>query len=160
MCEFIYKINMRKYILTGGPSSGKTSLLEELRKRGFCVVREAAKDFIIQEQQRGVKEPRLKKDFQEKVLDIQLKREEEIPLGKEVVFIDRGIPDGLAFYIHRKQKPPQRLLESIAKCRYEKIFFLEHLNLYEETDFRTETEEESRNISNILKKYMKTWVMN
>jgi len=145
-------MNMKKYVLTGGPSSGKTSLLEELGRRGFYAIREAAKDFIIQKQQEGIKEPRLKKDFQEKILDIQLKREAEIPPDKEVVFIDRGLPDGLAFYMHRKQKPLQRLLESIAKCEYEKIFFLEPLHLYEGTGFRTESEEESQNISNLLKR--------
>jgi len=99
---------MRLYVLTGGPGSGKTTLLEELEKRRYKIDKEAAKDVILEEQGKGVKEPWQKPDFQEKIVDLQLKRENELPRGNAVVFIDRGIPDGLAYCRFRIQGRARR----------------------------------------------------
>ena len=146
---------MQKYIITGGPSAGKTALLRELGSRGIYIIEEAAKNVIFKEQKNGMKEPWLKKDFQEKILDLQLKREGGIPSDKDIVVIDRGVPDGLAYYKHRNQEVPKELLESIAKCEYKKIFFLERLPDYEKTCFRAEEEEEAQRVSNLIKQTYK-----
>lgn len=42
---------LEKYVLTGGPGTGKTTLLKELAKRGYQTVPEAAR-LVIQEEQR------------------------------------------------------------------------------------------------------------
>ena len=41
--------SMKRYILTGTPGSGKTSLLHELKSQGYSVVEEAATDVIALE---------------------------------------------------------------------------------------------------------------
>ena len=38
---------MKRYILTGTPGSGKTTILHKLKSQGFRVVEEAATDIII-----------------------------------------------------------------------------------------------------------------
>ena len=48
---------MQRYVVTGAPGAGKTSVLRQLRAQGFTVVDEAATDVIAREQQRGVAEP-------------------------------------------------------------------------------------------------------
>ena len=48
---------MQRYVVTGAPGAGKTSVLRELGAQGFAVVDEAATDVIAREQQRGVAEP-------------------------------------------------------------------------------------------------------
>lgn len=48
---------MKNFILTGAPGSGKTTLINELEKLGYGVVREAATDLIIKEQKKGILEP-------------------------------------------------------------------------------------------------------
>lgn len=142
---------MRLYVLTGGPGSGKTTLLEELRNRRHMIVKEAAKDIILEEQEKGTKEPWLKRDFQEKIVDLQLKRENDLPRGNAIVFIDRGIPDGLAYCKFRNQKVPRNLYLAMKICDYEKIFLLEKLPDYEKTGFRAEEEEDAKKISELLK---------
>ena len=61
----------RKYILTGGPGSGKSSILLELRSRGNTIVREAAEDVIRLEQARGNTKPWELPEFQRKILELQ-----------------------------------------------------------------------------------------
>jgi predicted ATPase len=41
------------YAVAGGPSSGKTTLVNELAKRGFQVYSEAARALIAREMSRG-----------------------------------------------------------------------------------------------------------
>jgi len=48
---------MRRYILTGTPGAGKTSILRGLARRGYRVVQEAATQVIADGQARGVPEP-------------------------------------------------------------------------------------------------------
>ena len=48
---------MRRFVLTGAPDSGKTTIIRQLELDGFSVVQEAATDVIALEQARGVSEP-------------------------------------------------------------------------------------------------------
>src|SRR3989338_538036 len=87
----------KTYILTGGPGTGKSSLILALEQRGEYTIREAAEDHIKLRQANGIKEPWTEPDFQDLILDLQLRREERIPKETEKAFIDRGLPDGLAY---------------------------------------------------------------
>jgi predicted ATPase len=66
--------NMKRYVLTGAPGAGKTSVLGALRKRGFPVVAEAATDVISQQQARGVAEPWQLDDFIDRIVALQRDR--------------------------------------------------------------------------------------
>src|SRR3989338_8639425 len=88
---------IRKYILTGAPGSGKSSILLEIERKGEYIVREAAEDIIKLNQARGVERPWELTDFQDQILDLQIQRENQIPKNIERAFIDRGILGGLAY---------------------------------------------------------------
>jgi ATPase subunit of ABC transporter with duplicated ATPase domains len=45
---------MDRYVLTGAPGAGKTSVLRVLHEQGFAVVEETATDVISREQRSGV----------------------------------------------------------------------------------------------------------
>ena len=47
---------MKKYILTGGPGSGKSSILLGLEQQGETIIREAAEDYIKHQQAQGILE--------------------------------------------------------------------------------------------------------
>jgi predicted ATPase len=66
---------MRRYILTGAPGSGKTSVLTELAVAGHAVVPEAATDVIAAEQSTGNAEPWLASGFTEKIAELQRVRQ-------------------------------------------------------------------------------------
>ncbi len=54
---------MKRFILTGTPGSGKTSVLCALENAGFPVVSEAATDVIFRERATGNPEPRVHHRF-------------------------------------------------------------------------------------------------
>src|SRR5258708_40013458 len=68
---------MKRYILTGTPGSGKTSILHELKRQGYWVVDEAATDVIAREQGLGNSEPWLQADFLEGIIRWQRQRQFE-----------------------------------------------------------------------------------
>jgi len=139
------------YVITGGPSSGKTTLLNELALSGFHVVPEAARVLIDRYNTQGISTQELRKDegkFQKKALRIKLETEKKTPKDR-VVFFDRGVPDSIAYYeicdLDIKE------LMKISKGRYAKIFFLEQLP-FEKDYARTECEETVEKLNDKLKK--------
>ncbi len=77
--------------ITGGPSVGKSTLVNGLRECGYAVVPEQASVVI----QKGKYLPWIDRDgFQKEVLRRQLLAESKYLETDEVVFLDRGILDG------------------------------------------------------------------
>ncbi|MCO1593550.1 AAA family ATPase [Micromonospora sp. RHAY321] len=64
----------RRYVLTGAPGAGKTTLVEALRRRGHLVVREAATDIIAARQAQGCSEPWREPGFVDAVARLQHRR--------------------------------------------------------------------------------------
>jgi predicted ATPase len=66
---------MNRYILTGAPGSGKTSILQALKNHGYAVVEEAATDIIALEQRQGNHEPWMRPDFIDNIVRLQQQRQ-------------------------------------------------------------------------------------
>lgn len=99
---------LKRYVLTGAPGSGKTSLLWELRRRGHAVVVEAATDVIAQQQARGSDEPWLRDDFVDLIVGLQRERVSAPLTGStQVQFHDRSplCTLALARYLRRPVTP-------------------------------------------------------
>ncbi|PIR02392.1 MAG: hypothetical protein CO031_01435 [Candidatus Nealsonbacteria bacterium CG_4_9_14_0_2_um_filter_37_38] len=116
------------YVITGGPSSGKTTVLKELEKLGYIIYPEAARVFIDKEIANGktLKEIRGDEaDFQRKVLKIKIEVEKAVPKNK-IVFFDRAIPDSLAYY-QICGLDSNEILKFCRKKKYRKIFLFKQL---------------------------------
>ena len=116
------------YVITGGPSSGKTTIIKKLAELGYFTFPEAARVFIDKEIARGKSLKEIRKnegEFQKRVLKMKIKIEKEAPKDK-IVFFDRGIPDSIAYFeicgIDSKE-----VLKFCKKKTYRKIFFFEKL---------------------------------
>lgn len=72
---------MKRYVLTGAPGAGKTSVLRVLQEQGFAVVEEAATDVISRELRRGVAEPWQHAYFIDKITELQRQRQQEPVAG-------------------------------------------------------------------------------
>ena len=141
-----------RYVITGVPSSGKTTVLEELKKRGFVIYPEAARVLIDKEIAKGksIKDIRRNEaEFQKKVLMIKVGTERLAPKDK-VVFFDKAIPDSIAYY-QVCGLDPEEVLKFCYKKQYKKIFFFEQLPF--ENDYaRVEDNKTVKNLNKLLKK--------
>lgn len=137
------------YVLAGGPSSGKTSIIKELEKRQENVIHEAATDWIIRKIEAGISEPWKEESFTLDILKVQLEREEPWLFNEERVFVDRGIfdiyPFAMAYGLAgtKTLSEVNQILNPInLNQRYKAIFFI----LPHSTNFstvRTEIRKES-----------------
>ena len=144
------------YVITGGPSSGKTTVLEELSKLGYLVYPEAARVFIDKEMKKGKSIEEIRSDeaeFQRKVLKIKINVEKSAPKDK-IVFFDRAIPDSIAYY-QIAGLDSKEVLKSCLKKTYRKIFFLEQLP-FNKDYARIENGETIKKLNRLFKKSYKS----
>lgn len=140
---------MKRYILTGTPGSGKTSLLHALKNRGYSVVEEAATDVIAIEHDLGNTEPWRQADFIDKIVHLQRQRQLEAASQPDHLQIyDRSPICTLALSRYLGYTPSVDLLTELERVKHENIyhkqvFFVENLGFTEPTEARKITFEES-----------------
>lgn len=139
------------YVITGGPSSGKTTTIDLLGKRGYRTTIEHARHFIDTQRITGktVAEIRAnQREFQKGVLQMQIEQERSLdPNG--VYFLDRALPDALAYYRFLSLEPEPDLIEALKTVSYRKAFVLDLLPLA--ADYaRTEDVAAQRRIHELL----------
>ncbi len=104
----------KRYVVTGAPGAGKTSLLRALQERHWSVVEEAATDVIAREQATGRDEPWADSDFISKIAALQRQRQ----LGSadvDVQFYDRSPLCTLALALFLQQPVSRTLTEEITR---------------------------------------------
>jgi len=141
------------YVITGAPSSGKTTTLIALEKKGYKVFYEWARIYIDQEMKKGKTLKDIRKNelqFQRKILKLKVDFEKKLP-KKQQVFMERGIPDSTAYMEMCGMKNDSHLLTALKKCNYKKVFLMELLK-YEVDYARTESKEEAQLLDNLFKK--------
>lgn len=143
------------YVITGGPSSGKTTLIKELSKLGYITCPETARILIDEGIKSGKSVEEIRTDeseFQRKVLRMKLTQEKKMP-EDEIVFFDRAIPDSIAYYqicgLDEKE-----VINLCPRKRYRKVFFLEQLPFYKDYA-RVEGGKTIKRLNNLLKKSYK-----
>lgn len=117
------------YVITGGPSSGKTSVINELQNRGFKTVAESARHYLELQLVNGrdIQEIRLHQArVQHKVLNNQMENERNLD-PHELTFLDRAMPDSMAYYQFLGINPDEKLIEALKTAHYKKVFVLDLL---------------------------------
>lgn len=122
---------VNKYVISGASGFGKTSVVNRLSQLGYYTIPEAALYLIEQKREEGVLVPeRADRDgFQREMLELQLRWDDEIPENVETVFLDRGTPDGLAYFRMEGREPFERLVQESQKDRtdYDLVFHMDIL---------------------------------
>jgi predicted ATPase len=122
------------YVITGGPSSGKTTTVNLLKDRGYKTTIEHARHYIDTQKITGktVEEIRANQIvFQRGVLDMQIAQEKELS-PDETVFLDRAAPDALAYYHFLNLPKDAMLYEALHAYLYKKVYVLDPLPLVQD----------------------------
>ena len=131
---------MKKYVVTGGPGVGKSTVINILANRGYDVIPEMARETIEEEVGRDSDALPWKdlSKFQGIIAQKQLENERRA-VGDEI-FLDRCLIDGHAYCQQGQVATPEIILNE-AKGRYDKIFLLDPLPKYETDSARKENAE-------------------
>jgi predicted ATPase len=138
----------RKFIITGGPGTGKTTLVNELGSRGYVCYDEIARRIITEQLEVGSDAvPWLNlESFSSLVLESMLSQYSTAaaPLSP-VAFCDRGVPDIIAYLTASSLSIHQKYYEAIEKGHYERRVFVTPpwKEIYESDRIRTESYETS-----------------
>jgi len=123
----ISNMNKEIVVLIGGPSSGKTTLIEALKEKGHTCYPEVSREVIREAQEQGIEQLFLEKPllFSELLLEGR-KRQFKEALNEEanIVFLDRGIPDVLAYMHYIGDSYPAFFDKACQDHKYSAIFVL------------------------------------
>lgn len=113
----------KRYIITGPPGAGKSTLIEALRQAGYPCADEVSRDIIIKEQKDdkdGMPWKNLAR-FTRLVFEQTLR---SLRFDKNALFCDRGLPDNLAYLRHADMEIPDYLKKfPFQACYQRKVFY-------------------------------------
>lgn len=117
----------KKIVITGGPGTGKTTLINELELRNFTCIPEISRQITVEARANGIEylfleDPLL---FSKLLLEGRENQYlESLNLNAEIIFFDRGIPDIHAYMNHTDTKFPNIYLKKSEKYKYDHVFLL------------------------------------
>ena len=116
-------INLR-FVITGGPGAGKTTILNALAARGFQCVPDSARALIKRRKAAGLSPRPSPAQFGTEMLQEDIAQYQRTPVHHDPVFFDRGVGDALGFlYLHGTLSLAE-VATSIKAWPYNEIVFL------------------------------------
>lgn len=144
---------MKRFIITGGPGTGKSTLLSCLQAQGFSVFEEVSRRLIQAQRQLAV--PALPWNnlprFAELCLEQMLQQHAEASTT-QVNFYDRAIPDIIAYLKNGQEHIPAHYSAILKEKKYENYLFFAPPwpQIYINDGERPQKYEESLRISKLL----------
>ncbi len=139
------------FVITGGPSSGKTTTIDLLKSKGFKTTEESARKYFDSQAALGLTIDEIRGNqqaWQDAIAKLQVQLENSLN-PDEQIFLDRAIPDAAAYYDFLKLNIPSFFKKAYSLANYKKVFFLERLPMIAD-GVRNETVEEAQMISDSI----------
>jgi len=127
-------LKLKRIVITGGPATGKTVIIEALEKAGFVCFHEVIRAMTKEAKQNGdaanfVSNPIVSVDdpleFNTLILEKRLAQYNMADaLNASPIFYDRGMPDVLAYMDYFNQKYDTHFIDKCNVNRYDVVFIL------------------------------------
>ncbi len=120
-------MNTKRIVITGGPGTGKSSIINELIKRNFTCFEEVSRQVTLDARKDGIEQLFLTKPllFSERLLEARTQQFIDAQsVDTNAVFLDRGLPDVLAYMDYAESMYPKYFIEACEVHRYDKVFVL------------------------------------
>jgi len=145
----------QKIVITGGPSTGKTTVINELIKRGYNCIPEISRQVTLKAREDGVEWLFLKDPLLFSKLLLYGREKQYIDAHKsssKLIFFDRGIPDVHAYMNYFGTDYPTIYEATSKKYKYNQILLMPPWKeIYTDDEERYENFEQSLVIYNHLK---------
>ncbi len=146
-------------VIIGGPGSGKTSLIECLEGKGYTCYPEISREVTLEARKQGIEQLFLEKPLLFSELLLEGRKKQHAAAAKDeskIVFIDRGLPDVLAYMHYIGDAYPSFFDDVCKEYRYTKIFFLPPWReIYTADEARYESYEQAELIASHLQETYK-----
>lgn len=147
-------------VITGGPGTGKTTIIDSLIEQGYACFPEISRQVTLEAKKQGIEQLFLEKPllFSELLLEGRRKQHQQATEDvAELVFLDRGIPDILAYMHYIGDSYPAFFDHACREHVYSKIFVLPPWEeIYESDEARYENFEQAKLIfAHLLETYQK-----
>ncbi len=150
--------SQHRYIITGGPGVGKSTLIRQLQQLGQSVVHETAADLIREDLAKQVEAPWAQFGFNERVATVQaLRQQEAASSSARAIFFDRCVIDVLCYELMEEWEPSKKILalaqEMLDTGFYEPtVFLVDPLGTGYRSETQHESDEEAHHISQYLER--------
>jgi predicted ATPase len=140
---------MKRFIITGAPGAGKTSIIRQLELDGFSVVEEAATDVIAAAHAQGIDQLWKHPSFIESLAKLQRDRQVRTACQPDgVQFHDRSVVCTAALAVYLGHPVSHALSSELERVKREaifqnRVFFVRHLGFVTPTEARRITLEET-----------------
>lgn len=117
----------KRIVITGGPGSGKTSLIHYFESQGHACLSEISREVTLKAQQEGVEQLFLEQPllFSKLLLEGRLKQfHQASDFNVDYLFYDRGLPDIPSYMDYLGTSYPQEFVQTCETYRYDAIFLL------------------------------------
>ena len=114
-------------VITGGPGTGKTTIIDGLIEQGYSCFPEISRQITLGAKKQGIEQLFLEKPllFSELLLEGRKKQFDSANQDQsDIVFLDRGIPDILAYMHYIGDSYPAFFDQACKEHQYSKIFVL------------------------------------
>lgn len=135
-------------VIIGGPGTGKTTIIDGLIAKGHCCYPEISREVTMEAKKQGIDQLFLENPllFSELLLKGRIKQyENALKEPHKKVFLDRGIPDVLAYMHYIGDSYPTQFDQVCKEYKYHKIFILPPWEeIYVSDDERYENYEQAK----------------
>jgi predicted ATPase len=146
----LQKLNSQKVVITGAPGTGKTSIINELLKRNHICFEEISRAVTIEAQKRGIDQLFLKDPLLFSNMLLEGRKQQYLDSNKATgpfVFLDRGLPDVLAYMDYYKTKYPKQYKSVCKNYTYNYVVILNPWQeIYKSDNERYENFDQAREI--------------
>lgn len=120
-------MSIKRIVITGGPGTGKSSIINHLESSGFKCYAEVSRQVTLEARKKGVdqlflSDPLLFSDLLLKARTRQFMEAETESVNQ--VFYDRGLPDVLAYMNYANSNYPEKFTSVCNTYTYDRIFIL------------------------------------